>query len=45
MEILPYKPNIVEGVLYNIIPIEPILLCPVSTEKEREDYYKEVGKQ
>lgn len=44
MEILPYKPNIDEGVLYNIIPIEPILSSPVATKKEREDYYKEVGK-
>ena len=45
MEILPYKPNVDEGVLYNIIPIEAILSSPVSTEEEREDYYKEVGKQ
>ena len=45
MEILPYKPNIDEGVLYNIIPIEPILSSTISTNKEREDYYKEVGKQ
>lgn len=44
MEILPYKPNIDKGVLYNIIPIEPILSSPISTKKEREDYYKEVGK-
>ncbi len=45
MEILPYKPNVDEGVLYNIIPIETILSSPVSTEKEREDYYNEVEKQ
>jgi hypothetical protein len=44
MEILPYKPDIDKGVLYNIIPLEPILASPVSTSKEREDYYKEVGK-
>ncbi|NLM04366.1 MAG: BREX-1 system adenine-specific DNA-methyltransferase PglX, partial [Clostridiales bacterium] len=35
MEILPYKPNIDEGVLYNIIPIEPILSAPVATKRER----------
>ena len=45
MEILPYKPDIDKGVLYNIIPLEPILASPISTKKEREDYYKEVGKQ
>jgi phage-related protein len=45
MEILPYKPDIDKGVLYNIIPLEPILASPVSTSKERENYYKEVVKQ
>ena len=45
MGILPYKPNIDEGVLYNIIPLEPILASPVSTKRERDNYYKEVGKQ
>mgnify|MGYP003622150235 CR=1 FL=1 len=44
MEILPYKPNIDQGVLHNIIPLESILSSTVSTNKEREDYYKEVGK-
>lgn len=44
MEILPYKPNIDEGVLYNIIPIEPILSAPVATKRERDNYYEEVGK-
>ncbi|WMM23480.1 BREX-1 system adenine-specific DNA-methyltransferase PglX [Tissierella sp. MB52-C2] len=43
MEILPYKPNIDEGVLYNIIPIEPILSAPVATKRERDNYYEEVG--
>lgn len=42
--ILPYKPNIDEGVLYNIIPLEPILSSTISTKKERDDYYKEVKK-
>lgn len=41
-EILPYKPDLDRGVLYNIIPLEPILSSTVSTEKEREEYYKEV---
>ena len=44
MEILPYKPDIDQGVLHNIIPLEPILSSIASTKKEREDYYKEVGK-
>lgn len=44
MEILPYKPDIDEGVLHNIIPLESILSSMVSTKKEREDYYKEVCK-
>ncbi len=44
MEILPYKPNIDEGVLSNIIPIEPILSAPVATKRERDKYYEEVGK-
>ncbi|SHD77394.1 BREX-1 system adenine-specific DNA-methyltransferase PglX [Schnuerera ultunensis] len=44
MEILPYEPNIDEGVLYNIIPIEPILSAPVATKRERDKYYEEVGK-
>lgn len=44
MEILPYKPDIDEGVLQNIIPLEQILSARVSTDKERADYYKEVGK-
>jgi len=44
MEILPYKPNIDEGVLYNIIPLEPILSAPVATKRERDKYYEEVGK-
>ncbi len=44
MEILPYKPNIDEGVLYNIIPLEPILSAPVATKSERDKYYEEVGK-
>lgn len=45
MKNLSYKPNIDEGVLYNIIPLEPILSSRVSTDKEREAYYKEVEKQ
>ena len=45
MEILPYKPDIDEGVLYNIIPLESILSSTFFTDKEREDYYKEVEKQ
>ena len=44
MKILPYKPDINQGVLHNIIPLEPILSSTISTDKEREDYYKEVGK-
>lgn len=44
MKILPYKPDIDQGVLNNIIPLEPILSSRVSTDKEREEYYKEVGK-
>ncbi|MDK2799610.1 MAG: hypothetical protein PWQ70_1229 [Clostridiales bacterium] len=44
MDILPYKPDLDQGVLYNIIPLEPILASKVSTAKEREDYKKEVGK-
>ena len=44
MEILPYKPDIDQGVLHNKIPLEPILSRNISTDKEREDYYKEVGK-
>lgn len=44
MEILPYKPDIDQGVLYNIIPLEPILSSMVSTDKEREEHYKEVKK-
>ena len=43
MEIAPsYKPDLDEGVLYNIIPVEPILSSKVSTARERENYYKEV---
>lgn len=45
MNILTYKPNIDEGVLNNIIPIESILAARVSTDKEREEYYKEVKKK
>ena len=45
VKILPYKPDIDEGVLYNIIPVEPILSGTVSTKKERENYYKKVGGQ
>ena len=46
MEIAPsYKPDLDEGVLYNIIPVEPILSSKVSTARERENYYKEVEKQ
>lgn len=45
MEILPYKPNLDIGVLYNIIPLEPILSAKVATPKEREKYLEEVGKQ
>lgn len=45
MEILPYKPDLDQGVLYNIIPLEPILAARVSTDKEREEYYKEVKKK
>lgn len=45
MEILPYKPDLNKGVLYNIIPLEPILAARVSTDKEREEYYKEVKKK
>lgn len=44
MEILPYEPNIDQGVIYNIIPLEPILSSRISNDKEREEYYKEVGK-
>lgn len=36
-KILPYIPDIDEGVLKNIIPLEPILSATVSNEKERED--------
>lgn len=45
MEILPYKPNLDKGVLYNIIPMESILAARVSSDKEREEYYKEVNKK
>lgn len=38
MEILPYKPDLEEGILYNVIPMESILKVRVSSEKEREDY-------
>lgn len=44
IEILPYRPVINKGVLYNIIPIEPILSAPVATKRERDNYYEEVGK-
>ena len=44
LKLLAYKPNIDEGVLNNIIPLEPILSSRVSTDKEKEAYYKEVGK-
>lgn len=44
MEILPYKPDVSQGVLYNIIPLESILSITVPTKKERENYYKEVDK-
>lgn len=36
-KILPYEPDIDEGVLKNIIPLEPVLSATVSNEKERED--------
>lgn len=45
MDILPYKPDLDKGVLYNIIPLESILAARVSTDKEREEYYKEVKKK
>ena len=45
MEILPYKPDLDQGVLYNIIPLESILAARVSSDKEREEYYKEVKKK
>jgi len=40
-KILPYTPDIDEGVLKNIIPLEPILSATVSNEKEREDNIEE----
>lgn len=45
MSILPYKPDLDQGVLYNIIPMESILAARVSTDKERQEYYKEVKKK
>lgn len=45
IEILPYKPDLDQGVLYNIIPLESILAARVSSDKEREEYYKEVNKK
>lgn len=44
MKVVHYKPDLDEGVLYNIIPLESILAARVSTDKEREEYYKEVKK-
>lgn len=43
--ILPYKPDLDQGVLYNIIPLESILAARVSTDKERQKYYEEVKKK
>ena len=43
-EILPYKPDLEKGVLYNVIPLEGILSSRVSKDKELENYYKEVKK-
>ncbi len=40
-KILPYSPDIDEGVLKNIMPLEPILSATVSNEKEREDNIEE----
>lgn len=45
MDILPYEPDLDQGVLYNIIPIESILAARVSTDKERQKYYEEVKKK